>query len=134
MVNGEPSGRGQPLGPSLAAVLLHARSHVTGGLVIVALAGTGALAPADQRAALSASIYVVSYLAFSLPAIAAGAAVGRFGLERTTTVYGIVVAFLAAAATLRFWLQGHHRRAAAVTAVQHHLPACPGTVATRTRS
>ena len=52
----------------------------------------------------SRSIYVVSYLAFSVPAVAAGVAANVVGLGPTTTVYGGVVAALglvAVAARLR---------------------------------
>jgi predicted MFS family arabinose efflux permease len=59
-----------------------------------------ALAPAAGRAALIASIYVVSYLAFGLPAIAAGYATAAVGLRTTTYVYGIVVAALIALAAV----------------------------------
>ena len=148
------------LGPSLAATLLHSSSHVTGGLVIVALTATGAiasvavrsrrpehamiggavllavgvgltllglnqgstalffvgsaiaglgfgpgfggafktiimLAPAAGRAGLIAAIYVLAYLGFSLPAIAAGVAVSHQGLLHTTNVYGFAVMALA---------------------------------------
>jgi MFS family permease len=151
------------LGPSLAVSLLHTTSHVTGGLVIVALSATGALASiavrdhlpervmiggaalltvgvaltlaalndggtalffagsviaglgfgpafsgalksvaplasAGERAGLIAAVYVVSYLGFSLPAIAAGVAVTHEGLLRTTNVYGGGVMALALAA------------------------------------
>jgi MFS family permease len=55
-------------------------------------------APADQRAALVSSIFVVSYLAYSLPALAAGIAITRFGLHETTNVYGAVLIVLAAIA------------------------------------
>jgi hypothetical protein len=57
-----------------------------------------------HRAGLLAGIFVVGYLAFSLPAIAAGIAVGEIGLTRTTEVYGaavVVLALLAVAALLR---------------------------------
>ena len=46
----------------------------------------------------------MGYLAFSLPAIAAGAAVGAIGLTRTTEIYGaavVVLALLAVAGLLR---------------------------------
>lgn len=147
------------LGPSLAIALLHTSSHVTGGLVIVALTATGAatsiltraghpervliggaamlalgvgitllglntettalffvgsvtagvgfgagfsgafktvvsLAPPTERASLIAAVYVLSYLGFSLPAVAAGIAVSHAGLLPTTNVYGSVVAAL----------------------------------------
>jgi MFS family permease len=59
---------------------------------------------AGHRAGLLAAIFVVGYLAFSVPAIAAGIAVGTFGLTRTTEVYGgivVVLALLAATGLLR---------------------------------
>ncbi|HTZ88041.1 MAG TPA: MFS transporter [Solirubrobacteraceae bacterium] len=55
-------------------------------------------APVDQRAELVAAVYVASYLAYSLPALAAGIAVTQFGLHDTADVYGaalIVLALLA---------------------------------------
>jgi MFS family permease len=55
---------------------------------------THGVAP-GHRAGLLASIFVVGYLAFSLPAIAAGIAAGQFGLARTTEVYGAAVGLLA---------------------------------------
>jgi MFS family permease len=162
------------LGPSLAVTLLHTTSHVTGGLVIVALTATGALtsivvrhhapervliggalmlalgvgvtllglnegttalffagsvlagvgfgagfsgafktimslAPPAGRAGLIAAVYVLSYLGFSLPAIAAGIAVSHAGLLPTTNVYGSVVAVLALVAMALTLVR--HRRA-----------------------
>jgi predicted MFS family arabinose efflux permease len=55
---------------------------------------TRGVAP-GHRAGLLASTFVVGYLAFSLPAIAAGIAVGHLGLATTTEVYGGVVIVLA---------------------------------------
>ena len=153
------------LGPSLAIGLLADDSRIAGGLVIAALAGSGALAsavarsrppraivtggslvlivgvaitllavalgsaaglyagsvvaglgfgpafsgvfrslaplaPPEARGALLASIYAVSYLAFSLPAVAAGVAAAHWDLRSTTYVYGATVAALAAATTV----------------------------------
>ena len=166
------------LGPSLAISLLKSDSHIAGGMVIVALAGAGAvastlvraadprvivirgslvlivgvgitllavaigstaglyagsviaglgfgpafsgvfrslapLAPPDKRSALLASIYVVSYLAFGVPAIIAGVAVTLYGLRDTTYVYGLVVMALAAITTVAV----SRRRASPETAV-----------------
>jgi hypothetical protein len=53
------------------------------------------LAEPQQRAELLASVFVVSYLAFSLPAIAAGLLVPVLGLQETATGYGVVVIVLA---------------------------------------
>ncbi len=52
-------------------------------------------APIDQRAELVAAVYVASYLAYSLPALAAGIAVTRFGLHDTADVYGAALVALA---------------------------------------
>jgi MFS family permease len=63
-----------------------------------------AAAPADERGALIAALYLVSYLAFSLPAVLAGAAVRSAGLRVTATWYGlavVVLALLAVAAAVR---------------------------------
>ena len=51
-----------------------------------------------HRAGLLAAIFVVGYLAFSVPAIAAGIAVGAIGLERAAEIYGIAVIVLALSA------------------------------------
>lgn len=55
-------------------------------------------APVDQRAGLVSAILVASYLAFSLPAVAAGVAVTQFGLHDTTNVYGALLIIVAAIA------------------------------------
>jgi predicted MFS family arabinose efflux permease len=60
------------------------------------------LAPPDGRAELVSSIYVASYLSFSVPAIAAGVAVEIVGLHTTADVYGglsVVLALMAGGAT-----------------------------------
>ncbi|HKS98576.1 MAG TPA: MFS transporter [Rugosimonospora sp.] len=152
------------LGPSLAASVLHLRSHVIGGLIVAVLTGFGAAAsvavrdrhprrvavggslvlaagvvltlvalgtlsavllfagtavaglgfgaaffgafrtlaqqaPAEQRGDLFAAVFVVSYLAFSLPAIAAGLFVPEVGLRDTAVGYGVGVLVLALSAT-----------------------------------
>jgi MFS family permease len=65
-----------------------------------ALRTLAGLARPDERAELFAAVYVVSYLAFSLPAIVAGIATTHLGLTTTATVYGIVVFALAAGAVI----------------------------------
>jgi predicted MFS family arabinose efflux permease len=164
------------LGPSVAVGILHVASHLVGGLVIFALAGSGAvtavllrsweprramlagavslavgvgltllalwlrttpvffggtvvagfgfgaalqgafrtlsaLARVEERAGLIAAIYIVCYLAFSLPALAAGVAVTAAGLSATTLVYGGAIAALGAGAAAVTALQGRHDRA-----------------------
>jgi MFS family permease len=188
------SGLYLSLGPSLSAALLRSDSHVIGGLVIVALTGSGALAsigtrgwppdraivwgsaglaggvvvtmlglqtestmlylagsvvsglgfgpafsgvfraltgraPADRRAALIAALYILSYLAFSLPAVAAGIAVGRLGLHTTALVYGGAVVALSVIATGLYLLQSRRAPAPAVPVNPRECMPCPGTVA-----
>lgn len=57
-----------------------------------------ALAEPNDRAGLVTAIYVVGYLAFSVPALIAGVATTRFGLHSTALVYSAALAVLAAAA------------------------------------
>jgi MFS family permease len=79
-----------------------------------------------ERAALLAAVFTVSYLAFSLPAIAAGIAAGHIGLERTAEVYGLGVVGLALLAVAGLALQG--RRAAPLPAPASG-PSCPTAAA-----
>jgi MFS family permease len=57
-------------------------------------------APPEERAELFAAVFVVAYLAFSLPAIVAGLYVPRVGLRDTAAGYGIGVLALALCAVL----------------------------------
>ncbi|TKJ20525.1 MFS transporter [Blastococcus sp. CCUG 61487] len=63
---------------------------------------THGVAP-GSRAGLLAAVFVVGYLAFSIPAIAAGIAVGDIGLARTAQTYGVVVLLLGLASVLGLW-------------------------------
>lgn len=55
-----------------------------------------------ERGELFAALFTLSYLAFGLPTVLAGVAVGLFGLTPTTLGYGaIIVVFSAAAGLLR---------------------------------
>ncbi|WP_157979593.1 MFS transporter [Kribbella monticola] len=61
----------------------------------------GEAAPDTQRGEVFATMYIVSYLAFSVPALAAGLATERFGLEPTAVAYGaleVALILIAAAA------------------------------------
>ncbi|MFE9867114.1 MFS transporter [Streptomyces sp. NPDC005506] len=58
------------------------------------------LAGPTERADLFASVYIVSYLAFSIPAVLAGIAVPSLGLRTVTMVYGAVVIVLALLAAI----------------------------------
>jgi MFS family permease len=53
------------------------------------------LAEAHERAGLMAAFYVLSYLAFSVPAIIAGTMAHVVGLRLTTDVYGLTLVVLA---------------------------------------
>lgn len=57
------------------------------------------LAPPDKRGGLLAAMYIVIYLAFSVPSIVAGFAVTLYGLRHTTLAYGLVVMALAGMTT-----------------------------------
>ncbi len=97
-----------------AATLVAIVAHSAGGFLAgTAIAGVGfglaflgafrtlsALAQPHERAALITTIYVVSYLAFSLPVIAAGIATTHLGLHTTAVVYGAAVTALSALAAL----------------------------------
>ena len=82
-----------------SVVLLFVTAVVTGFGFGAAFLGSVATitrgVEAGHRAGLLAAIFVLGYLAFSVPAIAAGVAVESFGLARTTEVYGAVVVLLA---------------------------------------
>jgi MFS family permease len=67
-----------------------------------------ALGRSDQRAGLVSAIYIVGYLAFSVPALIAGVATSRYGLRDTALVYLAVVAVLAATAAGSLSLRRAH--------------------------
>ncbi|HWD83174.1 MAG TPA: MFS transporter [Kribbella sp.] len=60
----------------------------------------GEAAPDAQRGEVFATMYIVSYLAFSVPALAAGLAAERFGLEPTAVAYGALEVALILVATV----------------------------------
>ena len=75
-----------------------------------------------HRAGVLAGIFVVGYLAFSLPAIAAGITAGRIGLERTSEIYGVAVIVLALSAVAGLVL-GRRRHADPLPAAGEDTPA-----------
>jgi len=87
-----------------SALLLYGGSVVAGAGLGPAFSAfvriVAPLAPAESRGALIGAIYVVTYLAFSIPAVIAGAAATVFGLRATTLAYGLVVIGLSAATTV----------------------------------
>ena len=91
-----------------APILFFAGTAVTGVGFGIAWLGVlrslvGLAAPTERGALLSA-IFIVAYLAFALPAVAAGYGVTRIGLHQAALWYGAVIGLLAVAglvATLR---------------------------------
>ena len=92
------------LGVTLGGVELHSTAMFFAGSFIAGLGFGGAfngtmrslvpLAEAHERAGLMSTFFVLSYLAFSLPAIAAGLTAGRFGLQAASVGYGLVLVTL----------------------------------------
>lgn len=60
----------------------------------------GEAAPDAQRGQVFATMYIVSYLAFSVPALVAGLAAQRIGLEPTAVAYGVLDVALVVIATV----------------------------------
>ena len=92
------------LSVTLAGVQLHSTAAFFLGTVVAGL-GFGAafngtlrtlvpLAEAHERAGLMSTFFALSYLAFSLPAIAAGLFVGHFGLQAASIGYGLLLVAL----------------------------------------
>jgi MFS family permease len=79
------------LGTLVAGVGFGASSRATFG-TFARIAGV------DERGALFAFAFVISYLAFSVPAVAAGFASTAFGLRITALVYGLAVVLAATSA------------------------------------
>ncbi|MDP9345241.1 MAG: hypothetical protein M3P44_05900 [Actinomycetota bacterium] len=59
-------------------------------------------AQAHERAGLISAVYVVSYTAFSIPAVLAGLAATEWGLRRTALFYATAVVLLATAALIAY--------------------------------
>ena len=92
------------LSVTLAGVQLHSTAAFFVGTVIAGV-GFGAafngtlrtlvpLAEAHERAGLMSTFFALSYLAFSLPAIAAGLFAGHFGLQAASIGYGLLLVAL----------------------------------------
>lgn len=98
------------LAVSLAGILLHSTAAFFIGAAIAGLGFGSAfsgslrslvsLAQPQERASLMAGFYVLSYLAFSVPAIAAGLSTGLVGLPATALGLGAVLTLMASAALL----------------------------------
>jgi hypothetical protein len=94
-----------------------AAAFLAGGAVAGAGFGTGfflgafriltLLADPGQRASLIAAIWIVFFIAFSVPVVIAGVATMHFGLHQTALVYCAVIAMLAAVAAGSLIFRGH---------------------------
>jgi MFS family permease len=103
---------GVTTGNAVVAALGTAVAGLGFGAGALATFGTFArIALPQERGALFAVVYVLSYVAFSVPAVAAGFATTAFGLRATAEVYAVaVVALTVTALVLRLVVR---RRAAA---------------------
>ena len=103
-------------GGTLLSLLALLAGSAPAYLVAVVVAGTGfgtaffgilrtiiPLLPARERAEVFAVIFVISYVAFGVPAVIAGVLTPQIGLTATTYAYGTVVAVLSAVAGLLRW-------------------------------
>ena len=85
----------------LAATVLAGAGFGCGFAAIVQMLAP--LAEAHERAKLFAAIFVVSYLAFSLPALAAGVSLRFYGLFDTAAGYTLALTCVATAGTMVQW-------------------------------
>lgn len=83
-----------------------------GTATLGALRSVSVLAAPGQRASLIAAIFIVSYVALSIPVVVAGVAVTHAGLHRTALVYCAVIAVLVAVAGGRLIARRHLPNAA----------------------
>jgi predicted MFS family arabinose efflux permease len=102
-----------------SAVLFFAATAVTGigfgvGWLGV-LRSLVSLAAPTARGALIAAIYIVAYLAFALPAVAAGYGVTRVGLHQAALEYGVAICLLAVAGLVAALLVNRPSRVGALT-------------------
>ncbi|WIB67593.1 MFS transporter [Curtobacterium sp. MCBD17_035] len=94
-------------GTALASTVPERLRSVAGAAVL------GREAPGHQRGQVFATMYIVSYAAFSMPALGAGLAAGVWGLQRTAVAYGALVVALVVVAALVHLRAG--KRTAAAT-------------------
>jgi predicted MFS family arabinose efflux permease len=102
-----------------SALLFFAATAVTGTGFGVAWLGVlrslVTLAAPTARGALIAAIFIVAYLAFALPAVAAGYAVTRVGLHQAAIEYGAAICLLAVAGLVAALLVNRPSRVGALT-------------------
>nr|WP_221382943.1 MFS transporter [Actinoplanes polyasparticus] len=71
-----------------------------GAAFLFAINALGEAAPGARRGEVFATMYIVSYLAFSVPALAAGLAAASFGLKPTAVAYAVLEVALVLLATV----------------------------------
>lgn len=81
-----------------------------GATFLGAMRTLGELVPQAERGGVFATTFVISYLAFSVPAVVAGLAVHRLGLSTTVQIYGAVVITSALFSVLGFSIARHRGR------------------------
>lgn len=64
------------------------------------LAAVTAASPADRRGEVTSSLFVILYIAISIPVVCVGAGAQRFGLAPTGMIFALLVASLAAIALM----------------------------------
>jgi MFS family permease len=107
---------------ALAGVHWHSGLLLFGGTVVAGLAFGAAfnasirhlvsVAKPRERAGVMSSFFILSYLAFSLPAIVAGLLVDYYGLRLTTMAYGFSLIFMAAMSWIALKVRTPHPQAA----------------------
>jgi hypothetical protein len=95
-------------------ILFFAATAVTGvgfgiGWLGVLRSLVGLAAP-TARGALLGAIFIVAYLAFAVPAVAAGFGVTRVGLHRAALMYGAAIGLLAVVGLVATVLVGRQSR------------------------
>jgi hypothetical protein len=76
-----------------------------GASALATFGSVARLAGPGERSELLAAVLVIAYVAFSLPAVAAGFATTSFGLHPTTVVYSLTVVGLGLIALGAQWLR-----------------------------
>ncbi|NIZ92420.1 MFS transporter [Kineococcus rubinsiae] len=126
------------VGPLLLVVALEQRS-TAGFFLGAALSGVGfgagfqgalrtvlATAPAAGRAGVLSAVYVLSYLAFGVPAVVAGLLAPTTGLERATDGYSALVVVLGVLGLVLAGRAARSARAQRVRGGEPGLPPLPG--------
>lgn len=72
-------------------------------------------APADRRAEVSSTYFVVAYIALSLPVVGEGLAAEDWGLRTAGVVFAIAVAVLAAVCLVAILVEESRQKRAATT-------------------